>query len=630
MFQWYQKNLKKYDRLIFGVFLAIIVISFVLSGVAGQVSTDDGQVKDAVIQTPELRWSRMEFENLTYRWKRALMGRGNMYLTLLMEHGAALYAGDTTKNLYAYALGGDTREMDREIAADACVLMGAAKQEGIRVTEQEIAQKVKDTLSFGGGFDMEKYAAILGQMDLTAEDYEKTVGEYLLVDKYLGILESGISAATEDVFNEFMKSGGRAKAKYVMFDDMKFRANARGKVSQKALVEYLRTFKQSYGFTKQPQARLEFIRVLIDPLKAEIKEDPTDTEIQEYYDTHKYDFRRPVFTCELPPSERLFLPATMIEYDEHAGHDHEAEDKPSEDAYKPLKDVRADVIDRIRTKKAADKATEIMTKVRERVFDLRMQGVARPSFVELAKEFNLEAPGTTAWFEEEDVKPLDEQLGVPTAGQPQWYTFFNEKVDTARATGVRTDKADLIVRLVEKTDGTPYLATNHIRSKAVTKCAERDAGLLARKEADAVQREYKDRFEKVYGDKIAAGAKLTDDELAAMRFDTFSALCADRKLEVKETEYVTRTEQLRDIPDWRPFLQALFELEARGDVKVSYGNSGQQLVQLVGKKPPKADDFMTKQKQLESQVLRQKQGRFLSDMLAQYKKENCKINLDSK
>lgn len=635
MFQYYHKYLKKYDRVLFGFLLVVIVVSFVLSGVAGSVGDGgDGAVKDVAIETPLQSWTRPEFDRLVFRWKHALMGRGNMFLSYLMEHGGQLYAGDPKKNLYAYALGGgDTREMDRELASDICAMIGAAKQAGMRVTEPEVTQRVKDTLSFGGGFDREKYAAILTQMEMTAGDYEQTVGEYILVGKYLTLLESGVSAATQDVFDEFIKTGGRAKAKYVAFNNVTFRKQARTKVSQKSLVDYLRSFKASPGFRKEPQARLEFIRVPIEPLKAAIKEDPTEAELEAYYASHKEEFRRPIFTCELPPSDRLFLPATMIDRDVHSdddGHDHSEHEKPSEDAYKPFKDVRTELIDKVKTQKASEQAAEIMGKVKDRVFELRMQGVAKPAFTDLAKEFNLEAPGTSAWFEEDDVKGLDEQLGIPKAGSPQWYTFFNEKIETARSTPVRTDKADLIVRLVEKTDGTPYLATSHIREKGVAKCADRDAGLLARKESDAILQEYKSRYEKAYGDKVTAGAKLTDDELATLRYDTFTTLCAERKLEVKETEYVTRNEQIQEIADWRPFLQSLFEIEARGDARVAYGNSGQYLVQLVQKRPPKATDFTAKRQQLQAQILRQKQGRFVTDALEQFKKENCKFTLNGK
>jgi hypothetical protein len=124
--------------------------------------------------------------------------------------------------------------------------------------------------------------------------------------------------------------------------------------------------------------------------------------------------------------------------------------------------------------------------------------------------------------------------------------------------------------------------------------------------------------------------KLTDDDLATLRLDTFTTLCAERKLDVKETEYVTRGEQIQDIADWRPFLQALFEIEARGDVRVAYGNSGQYLVELVQKRAPKAEDFTAKRQQLQSQILRQKQGRFVADTLEQFKKDNCKFKLDGK
>ncbi|MCE9584239.1 MAG: SurA N-terminal domain-containing protein [Planctomycetes bacterium] len=629
MFQWYHKNFKKYERLIFAIFLAIIVISFAASGVSQEMSTviggKDKAEKDLAVDTPVQKFTRMEYENLIFRWKHGLTEQGSMLLSFLMAHGGQIYQGDFRKNLIMYAYGQDTRELDRVIGVDICVLIGAAKQADMRVTDQEIAAKVKDTLSRDGGFDMDKYTKILSMMEMEAEDYEKTMGEFLLVDKYLKTLKSSVSVATEDVFNEYFKTGGRAKAKYVFFDDVKYRTQAKSRVSQKSQVDMLRIKKSSFGYSKQPQARLEYLRIPYEPLLAGIPA-PTEDEMKAYYEGHKSDF--PVPTCEMPPPEAFFVPQTTMVAQKRGEEEEKPADNEPEVRYTKYEDVKYRIGDKAKISKAEALAAETMEKITARLFEMRMQGIAKPDFKALAQEFKLEDPGSSAWFEEDDSKALDDSLGIPKAGSPGWYTFFSDKPETARPGKVRTDKASLLVRLIEKNDGNSFLFTQQVRSKAIADCATRDASLVARKEVESIMKDYHDRFDKAYAEKIKGGASPPEEELTALRFDTFTTISAERKLTVKETDYITRADQVADVADDRQFLQAMFEIEAKGDVHSAFGNSGQYLVQLVEKRAPKADDFRTKRTQIQKSLLSDKQGTFLAATLAQYKKENCKIAAD--
>lgn len=638
MFQWYQKNLKKYERLAFAILLTLIVLGFVFTGVNQDVFQSDKAAKDLAIATPSENWTHQQFEDLAYRWDHALMQGGKMITIFMYQHADILYPGDPRGGMMAYVMAsrmGSTRELNREIATTVCLVLAAAKQADIRVTETEIADAVKNTMSFEGGMDMAKYKLVLGQMELDEEQYEKTVGEYLLADKYLQTVNLGVSVATQDVFNEFMRTGDRAKAKFVYFNDMDYRARAKSKVTQKSLVDMLRLNKDRYGYKAEAKTRLEFIRVPYAPL-LEKAGDATEEELRKYYDDHKEEFAVP--QVAFPPEGSKFWPSDMVE---KPGHpiEHPGESDASVMNYAQIK---YQVVEKVKEKKAADAAAEVVKKIRARMFDMQMQGTPRPDFVAIAKEFDLEAPGTTGWFEEEETKPIEDVLGKLKSGAGNltgWYLFFADRVETAPVREARTETAHVLARVVEKTEGKSYLFTNHIRSKAVTDCSRDAAAKLVDKETRDLLEQFKDRYTKAEAARTSGGQTLKEEERATLHYDTFTALCAEKKLVVKETDWITRSERtIKDVADAQRFTETLFQVETKGDVKSATATSGSAyVIQLFEKRPPKPDDLMTKRKQIEDQLLRDKQGKWAAEMLAAYRDQKdakgnplVKISVDAK
>jgi hypothetical protein len=64
-------------------------------------------------------------------------------------------------------------------------------------------------------------------------------------------------------------------------------------------------------------------------------------------------------------------------------------------------------------------------------------------------------------------------------------------------------------------------------------------------------------------------------------------------------------------------------------VHSAFGNSAQYLVELAEKRPPKSDDFTTKRAQIQKSLLSDKQAKFLSSALAEYKSgKDVKIAAD--
>jgi len=613
MFEFYHKRVKKYERQLFTILLALIVFAFVFSGVGTGPGPSDPESKEYAVETPSVKLTRPEFDNLLYRWDRSGLEVGNFLFQLISEHGTALYPGD---RMLPYQLFGQFADsgVKRRVAVDVAVLLGAATDAGIRVSDREVEQRIKESFGRQGGYDDDKYHSMLKDLEIEATDYEKTVREYLAVRKYLTFLDTAVAAPTEDVLNVFMKTHGRAKGKFIFWDDVAFRKEAEGKVGAHEIAAYLDAAQNYSEFRRAERIRLEYLNISIEDLKAGLPE-PTAAEITEYYAGHKEDFRFPVYGPPLPPPEFLTPMA--------APPDAVSIEVAPVPRYKTEEEAKSEIVDKIRTAKAQERAGESVNRILEAAFNLKLEGNNHPDLAVLAREFGL-TPATTESFSVEDTEAVEALLGKPQPGRTNWTTFLGFKPETAPILEIRTDKSRLLARLAEKTPAERYLFTSHIRSLAVKRVASNTASRITSQKAQAFVTEFKKRFDAAYAAKLAVGTP-TDEELAILRFDTFSALAIERKLTVKETKLVTRQEDIPDVSDDRPFAAELFNLEAKGDARHADGNSGQYVIQLVDKRPPDPDVFVAKRAQLEQSVLAERVGKFVTESLAQYKKDNCRI-----
>lgn len=100
-----------------------------------------------------------------------------------------------------------------------------AKDMGIRVSEEEVANAIKSMLPniFQGGFNKEVYAGFLAQQNLDIPTFEANVRKQMQLVKLRNLIMEGLIVTADEVEGEFRRRNEKIKIDYVAFAADKFK-----------------------------------------------------------------------------------------------------------------------------------------------------------------------------------------------------------------------------------------------------------------------------------------------------------------------------------------------------------------------------------------------------------------------
>jgi peptidyl-prolyl cis-trans isomerase D len=100
-----------------------------------------------------------------------------------------------------------------------------AKEMGLRVSEEEVANAIKSMLPtvFQGGFNKELYAGFLAQQNLDIPTFEANVRKQMQVVKMRNLVMEGIIVTAEEIGSEYRRRNEKIKIDYVTFAADKFK-----------------------------------------------------------------------------------------------------------------------------------------------------------------------------------------------------------------------------------------------------------------------------------------------------------------------------------------------------------------------------------------------------------------------
>ncbi|HEV2699971.1 MAG TPA: peptidyl-prolyl cis-trans isomerase, partial [Terriglobales bacterium] len=175
------------------------------------------------------------------------------------------------------------------------IALAEAHRLGLHVSNDEIQYELEhgpyaSTFFPGGKFIGQKeYEDLLLSHDLTIPQFEKSVGEDILMRKLSGLIAAGAGVTDAEVRKQFEKQNTKVKFNYAVIkkDDVLKSIHP----ADAELKAYYERNKQTYVNSVPEKRQLKY--VVFDNAKLLAQTQVTQDELQGYYDQHRDDYRVP-------------------------------------------------------------------------------------------------------------------------------------------------------------------------------------------------------------------------------------------------------------------------------------------------------------------------------------------------
>ncbi len=250
-------------RLFIGFFLTLIGLAMVITLVPGPVGSVDQRGDSlAVVEGAEITTT-----DVRQRLNR-LSSRQNIPPAL-----EALYA----------------RELADQMIF-ARVLEAEAARLGIRITEQELADRIKrivPTVFAGNAFlGRERYELEVQQRaGMTVPEFEEEIRKAMLEDKVLRLATDSYRASRAEVEEEFRKRNEKVKLDYVLLKPDSLESSVTP--AEAELAAYFEKSKSQYQVPEKRSVRY----ALLDLFQLRLRAVPTEAELQSHYNSQLQRFR---------------------------------------------------------------------------------------------------------------------------------------------------------------------------------------------------------------------------------------------------------------------------------------------------------------------------------------------------
>jgi len=399
----------------------------------------------------------------------------------------------------------DPEQQIGEKTWEMIVLLNDARMKGLRVTDEEVEREAR-SLFDASGLEMderkENYARfalnVFGIAGLA--DFEEMLRDALLIDKNLDYEVGGSSIRFAEVYQKMMDESRRARVQVAAVDPEPFHKNPRP-IGPEAIAKHYEQHKQDYEMPAK--AQVEVLMASLDEFKKREPE-PSEEQIKLYYEKNPSMFEK-----------------------EHAHAEGEAHRPDEPKQYKPIEDVRGEIIDKIKTRDAAIKARETARAVQKATGDLeyaatkqireevrkeladkpkeeqdkleqivreRLRAKTAVWFEELKRKFDASGPALThditIRFDQRRIEDAWKVLGKP-AQQGRDREFggwaFSAPVGDLWNATLETEKGFCVLRLAVKEDAYVPDLIHPVRERIRAELMREDAGARAHKVAASVQ-----------------------------------------------------------------------------------------------------------------------------------------------
>jgi peptidyl-prolyl cis-trans isomerase D len=179
------------------------------------------------------------------------------------------------------------------------LLLQAARAMGIQASDDEIRDRIKTMFQRDGKFiGFEEYKRILNWNRLSTDQFEESLRKEIIINKLLKVVTAGIVVTPEEVWKSYKNNNESAKIEYAVIETDKIEIKKEPEESE--VREYFDKNKENYKIPEKREGNLVFLNT--DGLKKEVK--ILKSEIEKYYKANLSQFQEP----ERVRVSRIYLP----------------------------------------------------------------------------------------------------------------------------------------------------------------------------------------------------------------------------------------------------------------------------------------------------------------------------------
>ncbi len=179
------------------------------------------------------------------------------------------------------------------------LLLQAARAMGIQASDDEIRDRIKTMFQRDGKFiGFEEYKRILNWSRLSTDQFEESLRKEIIINKLLKVVTAGIVVTPEEVWKSYKNNNESAKIEYAVIETDKMEIKKEPEESE--VREYFDKNKENYKIPERREGNLVFLNT--DGLKKEVK--ILKSEIEKYYKANLSQFQEP----ERVRVSRIYLP----------------------------------------------------------------------------------------------------------------------------------------------------------------------------------------------------------------------------------------------------------------------------------------------------------------------------------
>ncbi|HSA96931.1 MAG TPA: SurA N-terminal domain-containing protein [Acidobacteriota bacterium] len=187
------------------------------------------------------------------------------------------------------------------------LLLHIAKDMGVRGTDQEVDQRIRENFSQDGQFiGKGQYIEYLQRYyHQTPAAFEQNVRNGITIEKAIRLLTAGVFVTDDEVWRNYQKQNDSAKIEYLVSETAK--SEVKGEPSEAELRAH---FDKDPAAYKIPEKRTgDYVVLKTDDLKKEVT--VKDAEIAKYYKDNPAQFQDP----EKVQASRIWMPFTAADKD---------------------------------------------------------------------------------------------------------------------------------------------------------------------------------------------------------------------------------------------------------------------------------------------------------------------------